>query len=375
MNRKLLYENIVDDIRARMRSGELAAADPLPPVQQLCRHYQVSHITVLRSLKELNAAGVIHRHGRGYRVAPVLKLEEEFALSSRATTIGLFLRSYWNAPDNYFNQINQAIENELFASRMDTLRSHFSNVFNYCQPDSSGEYAEADEILRQMLAIARRCCGLLVDERVSDRILAGFLQHSDVPVVVVNRASELPVGSIAIPNFSGVKLLLDAVLTRGYTDIFFCGTAARRFYNDYQRFRALEELTAQEEYAGRFRMHWHTDWEVPFEVYYQKLYSALTRLSPPRKPLILAPSDLLALELYKRLSTRDCEVGRDYGLCGFYGSPVTLPGGRIITSVRVNTDAVGSSAVKLLLKFVHNPWCERKEGKEVGAELVYGDTA
>ncbi len=374
MDRKLLYENIINDIRERLRTGELSASAPLPPVRQLCRHYQVSHITVRHSLKELNAAGVIQRHGRGYRVAPTRKLQEEFALSSRVTTIGVFLRAYWNAPDNYFNQINQSIENELFASRMDILRSHFSNVFNYCQPDSSGEYAESDEILRQMLAIARRCCGLLVDERVSDRILAEFLSKSDVPVVVVNRSSELPVGSIAIPNHSGIKLLLDAASGKNYTDIFFCGTAAKRFFNDHKRFLALEQLMAQEEYGKRFQMHWLSDWEGPFDAYHQKLHTALKRLPASAKPLILAPSDLLALELYKRLAARDCEAGRDYGLCGFYGSPITLPDGRTITSVRINTDAIGREAVKLLLKFIHNPWCERKEQYEVGAELVYGDT-
>lgn len=61
-----LKEIIIDDIQ----SGRLAYGDQLPSQRELCRHYNMSHMTVRRALDELKNEGVIHAiAGKGFYVS------------------------------------------------------------------------------------------------------------------------------------------------------------------------------------------------------------------------------------------------------------------------------------------------------------------
>ena len=62
-----LYQQIVQDIAARIECGEWQAGDKLPSERDLCKAYGVSQITVRRALRELATLGrVFSRHGLGW---------------------------------------------------------------------------------------------------------------------------------------------------------------------------------------------------------------------------------------------------------------------------------------------------------------------
>ena len=64
-----LYRSVLDQLRADMRSGELAVGATLPSEQELCDRFGVSRITVRRALDELAQEGRIDRGaGRATRV-------------------------------------------------------------------------------------------------------------------------------------------------------------------------------------------------------------------------------------------------------------------------------------------------------------------
>mgnify|MGYP001139121481 CR=1 FL=1 len=55
-------QSIIDGIRARIASGELAQGQPLPTYQELAEEYGASESTVQRALDWLRAQGVIRGH-------------------------------------------------------------------------------------------------------------------------------------------------------------------------------------------------------------------------------------------------------------------------------------------------------------------------
>ncbi len=65
-----LQEQIIDQIRARILSGELAADFPLPSIRGLANELRVSVITVQRAYDHLLAQQLIYaRRGKGFYVA------------------------------------------------------------------------------------------------------------------------------------------------------------------------------------------------------------------------------------------------------------------------------------------------------------------
>ena len=67
-----MYEQIVDQIRSAIYSGDLATDESLPSLRQLARDLGVSLITTTRAYNELAAAGLIaNQQGRGSFVLPI----------------------------------------------------------------------------------------------------------------------------------------------------------------------------------------------------------------------------------------------------------------------------------------------------------------
>ena len=66
-----MYEQIVDQIRQAIWSGDLPAGTPLPSLRRLARDLEVSLITTTRAYNDLAAAGLIaNQAGRGSFVLP-----------------------------------------------------------------------------------------------------------------------------------------------------------------------------------------------------------------------------------------------------------------------------------------------------------------
>ncbi|OJG49797.1 GntR family transcriptional regulator [Enterococcus gallinarum] len=76
-----IYEQIVDQIKGHIRSGELNENDPLPSVRTLAKELKISALTVKKAYDTLEAEGfTITVHGKGTYVAATNKellLEEQ----------------------------------------------------------------------------------------------------------------------------------------------------------------------------------------------------------------------------------------------------------------------------------------------------------
>ena len=76
-----IYEQIVDQIKALIRSGELQENDNLPSVRSLSKELRISALTVKKAYDSLEAEGfTVTVHGKGTYVAATnqeLLLEEQ----------------------------------------------------------------------------------------------------------------------------------------------------------------------------------------------------------------------------------------------------------------------------------------------------------
>ena len=110
MNGNLLYQKIIDELRAEIESGALKTGDRIPTVNELRGRYEVSHITVLRAYRELQDAGFIVQQGKRY----VVNTRENRQMKKNHNCIGLLVRPLWpyNDKDIYFNEINYGIQDE-----------------------------------------------------------------------------------------------------------------------------------------------------------------------------------------------------------------------------------------------------------------------
>ena len=96
-----LYEQIVEQIKAQILTGELLQGTPLPSIRSLAKELHVSIITTKRAYEELEAMGLIDTLvGKGTFVsakpigqvkeAAILLLEEKIsAIIVQAKTLGL----------------------------------------------------------------------------------------------------------------------------------------------------------------------------------------------------------------------------------------------------------------------------------------------
>lgn len=70
-----MYQQIVDQVAAKVAAGDWPAGHALPSIRELASASQVSVITVKRAYLELERAGVIvTRHGKGSFVADTQEL-------------------------------------------------------------------------------------------------------------------------------------------------------------------------------------------------------------------------------------------------------------------------------------------------------------
>ncbi|MBW4705876.1 winged helix-turn-helix domain-containing protein [Micromonospora sp. RL09-050-HVF-A] len=71
MPRKPVYEQVIDDIVASVRSGMLKPGDRLPTIAQFAQQYSSSDYPIRRALWILDERGWIEVHqGKGSFVAP-----------------------------------------------------------------------------------------------------------------------------------------------------------------------------------------------------------------------------------------------------------------------------------------------------------------
>ncbi|MFG1892392.1 winged helix-turn-helix domain-containing protein [Micromonospora zamorensis] len=70
MPRRPVYEQVIEDVTASIRSGALRPGDKLPSIVELCAQYEASSTPIRYALRILDERGWIETHqGKGSFVA------------------------------------------------------------------------------------------------------------------------------------------------------------------------------------------------------------------------------------------------------------------------------------------------------------------
>lgn len=213
----MLYEKIAGELKAELRAGKLMPGDRVPNIAELRKRYGVSHITVLRAYRELVDARLINRHGHGYAVTGYEKADGGSSGQPHGFTVGLFLRPFRaHSRDDYFNEINLAIEQTLMAANLDILRSFSADSF----VTKILNFSES-EMLANLESIAARSVGVLLDERAPDSMLLEFMESHQQPAVLVNRWTDLDMSCVAIDDATAINEQVSTLTRLGYERIIY----------------------------------------------------------------------------------------------------------------------------------------------------------
>ena len=119
-----MYAQIVEQVVAKVMTGEWKAGDALPSIRELAGNSQVSVITVKRAYLELERAGVIvTRQGKGSFVADTLEAtqalaNEEFQLQLKGLLDAA--RKLALSPREILDRVEQALSDPPHAAQPPT---------------------------------------------------------------------------------------------------------------------------------------------------------------------------------------------------------------------------------------------------------------
>jgi DNA-binding LacI/PurR family transcriptional regulator len=326
-----LYQQLRQELFARIRRGEFAAGDLLPSENQLCDEYGVSLTTARRALLELVKEGVVRRRaGVGTMVAP------------RVRAANLTLVSIHDLGDAW-RRISSAM-GELVAG-IGELAWQRSSSFSMSGFDEEG----AEEHLRALVE-ARTTDGVLL--RVSNDIREEYLdilENAGMPYVVIKRQFPRRALNCVISNdVLGARLATEHLLEQGHKRIgFVCAKASLSLtqerligYRDALKAAGLDF----DESLVRLEPSFHNEMGY-------RAARALLQL-PDRPTALFVASDTMVIGGYQAARDLGLNIPADVAFLGYDDiSPVALlqpP----LTTIRTAYYDFGRLAAELLLDLI-----------------------
>jgi DNA-binding LacI/PurR family transcriptional regulator len=346
-----LYWQVADDIRSQIESGEWPAGTKLPSERALCEHYGVSQITIRRSLRELDHAGVVYsRHGVGWFAREQVPSTDQEAEGAAGPDVTLILPS--------LNHISAALVQHL-VSELDHGRWTRRSVpvhLTFTGDDEEQEqaaiarwqsYAAQSEKERHLLLLSP-CSDVhsAVDTLLSD------LDSSRHPVALLlahASPSEMPI--VALDEAECVQKVTQHLLHLGHRRVAYFG-------------EDLAHLMGRLHYGGFTNALWEQGLELPLDwVFGSSLWADMNAhlfsaegerfeevFTSAYRPLALVcSSDLYAAEALTLLHTLGLRCPEDVALVGVgdhaLGAYLPTP----LTTLRYDLEGLQRAALRLTL--------------------------
>jgi len=294
------YMQIRDHLINKIRSGELRQGEIIPSEWELAKMFNVSRITAVKAVKELETQGlVIREQGRGTFVSDNVPL----GIPVSAThNIGLVVSdlSYVGLP--YLNRILRGINQKL------NINGYNLVLYGLTGNNESKVFSVENVISKKQVD------GLIVDEATPE--IMKFLCEQDLPFVQIGRCLEnedgLRYSSVTVDYYAGILKGLKSLVERGRKSLaFLCDTDRPELVKMWTRFYtdALEEvgLPFNQDYLCIGPYGEESGREMIKQLFERKL------------PLdgMLATDDIVATGALKELTKMGIEVPREIALIGF----------------------------------------------------------
>ena len=332
---KYQYKMIADKILADIRSGTLLPGMNVPSSRDLSKMYQVSQITAMHALTSLAKRGILlHKPGRNYYVSQ--KLESSQDKYHFLTLLFRYISA--DAPEFYGNRIVSGVIRE---ASLSSIGSHFTanaaRTIYLRQKDFS-------KTLEEALMLPRQNIGFIADYYIPDEILESIILQTQLPIVVIGRASRLSnVHSVVLDALPAYRYMLSTLKRLGY-DAFICceiGDLSRYEYQQQRQF--FQELTKQENAIDIVEYN-----TVPRIKQLGLLKNAIAAL-PGKRIAVLAPYDSLARNVIRDLKTLNLKVPEQVGVVGFYGTRLATEISPKLSCLLAHPEDLGQLAAQLLI--------------------------
>ncbi len=349
-NRTPLYEQIVRDLRAKIRSGELRPGERMESQQDLAAKYEVSLITVKNAVAQLVNEGLLYtRVGVGTFVAE--RASPRIALSPNKT-IGLVLR---DVKHPLFSMILHHVEERAY-----------DRGFNILLSSSSGDIAKEESQIahfRSMGVDGLIIASLTLEYRATEYIRQ--LHREGFPYVMVSYIHDPEYWYVGSDHEFGGFLATEHLIRLGYPTVGYVHVGKGNLLSEVRKngyYRALLEhdipfhseyvyvLGTTEEDAGRDR----------FELGYRFGKEFRSVPHPPRG--LFFYNDIVAGGFLQAARDQNIRVPDDVAIVGFDDSVVAGYAPVPLTTVHQPVDQIGRLAVDILQK--------RIDGEDIGNRTI-----
>lgn len=364
-----LYMEICSEIKELVFSGKIETGGKVPSVNEIRQKHGVSHITALRVYKELTEQGIIEfRPGKGY-FARQVKAEAPGGRKLK-NVIAFVLRPQVksNPYDNYFNDIDQAAQNEAMARRFNLLSPYPRAELLDNNPSKDA----LDLIWKSCTCIADEIDGYLLDERLPDSFIARLKEKTGKPMLLVNRTTNAGIDAVG-PDDSGVGKAAEFCIRNGYGR-FIVGRCMPQGNVQDRRGRAdsfIRQLKADGVANSQIREYEYN--RLPYEETFKAVESHLKGCGEG-KALIFSSSDDFGRWITDRLVEAGYEVGKSVGVLSVDGLGHATIRKPHLTTMEMKPEEIGRMAVRTLAGRINGSDFSKPSNHLVPLSFKLGDT-
>jgi DNA-binding LacI/PurR family transcriptional regulator len=332
-----LYEQIENDIKAKILNGKLKVGDQVGSHQELSKEYNVSLITVKKALSDLISKGILFsRIGKGTYVA-----KKSGSLIRGHNTIGLVLR---DLKQPFFSLIVQAVEEKAYSLGYNVLLSSSSGRIE----KEDAQISHFQNIGVDGLIIASITLKYTATRKIRE------LHESNFPYIMVSYMHDQDIWHVGTNNEKGQYIATEHLIKLGYKKIGYVNAEEgnllamvrrqgfEKCFRDYVR-KPDESLFFQlEKEKDRFK----SGYEIGLK--FNKLKN--------RPDALVFYNDLAALGFLEGAAEMGVKIPDDVAVVGFDDIERAKYGIPSLTTVHQPIDLIGEKAVEIISR--------RIEGKD-----------
>ncbi len=347
-----LYEKIMQFYQVKIITGEILPGKRLPTESEIAQEFNVSRITVVRALKELEIGNYIHRiKGSGSYVNNGDWKKQDS--SSNQSLISLVLPFEGSFSSDYLRGIEEVAKDH----------GYFVTFHN------SADNPETEKRIVSEI-IARGSHGIILYPTVPpyNMELYSSLSINKYPFVLIDRKIPgLELSLIWANNQKGFYDITAHLLELGHTKIIFVGTSIYSISSENQRYRGFCRAHIDHK-VPLVNRHLYSNADLktmpseyrPNEDFLQRacnyLFDILNSIDQVDRPTaIAAVNDDIAEMLISTAIERGIAIPQDFSVTGFDNLPFSSHLPVPLTTVSQPAYEIGKEAAKALFKHIKSP--------------------
>ncbi len=348
-----LYEIIYDHYKNLITSGVIPVNKQLPTESEIAEQFQVSRITVVRALKELEIQNHIYRvQGSGSYVKKQAA-SYKAVKNNQMAIISLIIPF----DDTNFTDVLAGLEDKA------KERGFFVTVHN-----SNADPKKEQEIVEEV--IARGSHGIIIyPSSSSENVDLYFMLTLDrYPFIVIDRKLQgITTSLVEVDNESSFATITNHLIAQGHKKIVFVGTSIDTISSEYERYQGFCKAHMEHRVPLlKKHLYQRKDADAMPQDYLPHLtqderechffFDTLATLPEAERPTAIAVvNDSVAEVLMLVANTRGIAIPAQYAMSGFDNLPLASHTNPPLTTIQQPSYEIGTTAAEELFHIIDEP--------------------